>query len=277
MCNRSTESPPYGNMVSAIVTSHIKYTTVLEPDASPTWDIWWSLSVAHKTRGKPTAKRSMDQLPLEVDQMRIVPVLLGDKPAIAPPRPVHVKKVAKVDEFPGHKFAPGVIPDEWFAWFEDNMDRGVDANELLKILVSKGFQPAKCTRLMQFVAAHEALTVTSTVPVRTGAGDVVIVPTTTTIIGSLTSSSELPPQWTAWLRDNLNMGVDRGLLFEILVKHGFEPAKNPILVQALTQPHPEPSALTRKDRRAADAREKVTFCFQDATLGSLGLGLCSNR
>jgi NADH:ubiquinone oxidoreductase subunit len=200
----------------------------------------------------------MEPLPLEVDQSKIVPVLLGDKPAIAPPRPAARSKPVVVDEFPGKKYPPGTIPPEWFAWFEENMDRGVDANELLKILVSKGFQPAKCSRLMQFIAAHESLTVTSTMPVREESGQVVVVPTTATIIGTLASSSNLPPQWTAWLRDNIQMGVDKGLLFEILVKHGFEPAKNPLLVQALTQPHHEPSSVSRMTIRTQAAQEKVS-------------------
>ena len=196
-------------------------------------------------------------LPLEVDQLRVVPVLLGDKPAIAPPRAAAVKKAEAVDATPGKRYKAGDIPPEWFAWFEDNMDRGVDSNELLKILVAKGFQPAKCPRLMQFVAAHEALTVTSSMPVMEPDGRVVTVPTTATIIGSLDESASLPPQWTAWIRDNLHMGVDRRLLFEILVKHGFEPAKNPLLVQALTQPDQQPSFMTRKERREAAAKDRV--------------------
>ncbi len=103
---------------------------------------------------------TMDRLPLEVDQRRIVPVLLGDMPAIAPQR-VAKKAVAVVETLSGKKVKPGVIPEEWFAWFEENMDRGVDSNELLKILVAKGFTPARNARLMQFIAAHESLTGTA--------------------------------------------------------------------------------------------------------------------
>ena len=199
----------------------------------------------------------MEDLPLEIDQSRVLPALLGDKPAIAPSRPVRGRKVEAVDDKPGKKYPPGEVPKEWLAWFEENLDRGVDANELLKVLVAKGFQPARNSRLMQFVAAHESLTVTSVLPVMKPTGEVVNVPATSTIIGSLTDSAQLPPQWTAWLRDNLNMGVDRGVLFEILVKHGFEPAKNPILVQALTQPNQNPSHMPRREHRELMAREKV--------------------
>lgn len=214
----------------------------------------------------------MDAVPLEVDQLKIVPVLLGDKPAIAPRRPPAVVKVEERDATPGRKVKPGVIPPEWFAWFEENLDRGVDSNELLKVLVAKGFQPAKCSRLMQFIAAHEALTVTSTMPVSQPDGRVVPVPVTATIIGSLDDSTNLPPQWTAWLRDNLHMGVDKALLFEILVKHGFEPDKNPLLVQALTQPEQQPSFKTRKERREIAAKEKV-----GGSVVSYSVGVCTSQ
>ena len=91
--------------------------------------------------------------------------------------------------------------------------------------------PSKNARLMQFIAANDSLTVTTTIPVRDATGRVTSMPTTATIVGSLTRSEPLPPQWTAWLRDNIARGVDRGLLLELLIKHGFEPEKNPYVTQ----------------------------------------------
>ncbi len=59
---------------------------------------------------------------------------------------------------------------EWFAWLEENLDRGSDSLELLKILAAKGFAPHKNPRLMQFIAAHDSLTVTTSLPVMVRGG-----------------------------------------------------------------------------------------------------------
>jgi hypothetical protein len=144
---------------------------------------------------------------------------------------------------------------EWFAWLEENLDRGADSSELLQILVAKGFVPSKNTKLMQFIAANDSLTVTTTIPVRDADGRVVSMPTTATIVGSLTRSDPLPPQWTAWLRDNIARGVDRGLLLELLIKHGFEPEKNALVTQALTDVVEEPTHYSRVKLRQAAAKQ----------------------
>ena len=144
---------------------------------------------------------------------------------------------------------------EWFAWLEENLDLGADSTELLRILVEKGFTPSKNKRLMQFVAAHDSLTVTTTVPVRGADGRIVSMPTTATIVGSLVQSDPLPPQWTAWLRDNIARGVDRGLLLELLIKHGFQPERNPLLTQALTESIEEPTHFSRVKLRQLTAQQ----------------------
>ena len=50
---------------------------------------------------------------------------------------------------PGIKFAPGVIPDEWMEWVRRNVRRGARIEDVLKTLVTKGFQPSKNTEFMQ--------------------------------------------------------------------------------------------------------------------------------
>ena len=45
------------------------------------------------------------------------------------------------EAIPGVAFEPGVIPTSWRRWFEQNLDNGVDPEQLLQTLVIKGFVP----------------------------------------------------------------------------------------------------------------------------------------
>jgi hypothetical protein len=58
--------------------------------------------------------------------------------------------VIKLQAFmPGIKYAHGVIPDEWVEWIDENLLRGVETENILHILVTKGFHPHKNNAVMQ--------------------------------------------------------------------------------------------------------------------------------
>lgn len=50
---------------------------------------------------------------------------------------------------PGIKYKEGELPDEWLAWADENINRGVECAAVLHILVSKGFKPHKNLPFMQ--------------------------------------------------------------------------------------------------------------------------------
>ena len=61
----------------------------------------------------------------------------------------------------GARDAEGEVPDEWMAWLEQNLDRGVDPNVLLDILNKKGFKAHKNLVVMQMMVAHTTVDRTS--------------------------------------------------------------------------------------------------------------------
>jgi hypothetical protein len=61
--------------------------------------------------------------------------------------------VKLADYMPGLKFGKGIIPDDWLAWMDENLMRGVECRTILDILVSKGFYPHHNIAVMQKIGA----------------------------------------------------------------------------------------------------------------------------
>ncbi len=122
------------------------------------------------------------------------------------------------EAIPGVAFEPGVIPDAWRRWYEQNMDAGVDPEELLQTLVVKGFTPAKNLELMQLTSLH--LSMQKLVRKERGA--------------RLSENGRyIPPEWLDWAESQLDRGLTGGMVLQILVKLGFRPERNPHLLQLL--------------------------------------------
>ena len=60
---------------------------------------------------------------------------------------VRKEKRAKLDE------ASRYIPPEWLDWAEDELNRGIEGEHILKILVKLGFRPERNPHLMQVLRA----------------------------------------------------------------------------------------------------------------------------
>lgn len=50
---------------------------------------------------------------------------------------------------PGVQYPEGSFPEEWVAWVDENLTRGVSASQIMDILVRKGFHPHKNLEVMQ--------------------------------------------------------------------------------------------------------------------------------
>lgn len=141
---------------------------------------------------------------------------------------------------PGIQYEVGEIPDKWWRWTLENLQRGCDCEEVMRILVRKGFKPCKNTHLMQLVSAKSSLEA---------------VLRNRPHLKVLDDGRQLPPEFLKWAEENLGKGLDGSVVMEVLVLYGFRPQANPYLAQAL-----------RKNRggRAVDPLKPVTFGFIDA-------------
>jgi hypothetical protein len=122
------------------------------------------------------------------------------------------------EAIPGVAFPPGDIPDTWRRWYETNMDAGVDPDELLQTLVTKGFIPAKNLELMQLTSVHVSMQRL----VRSERN------------AKLSENGRyIPPEWLDWAEQQLDRGIKGTIVLAILVKLGFRPERNPHLLQLL--------------------------------------------
>jgi len=105
------------------------------------------------------------------------------------------------EAIPGVAFEPGVIPTSWRRWFEQNLDNGVDPEQLLQTLVIKGFVPAKNLELMQLTSIHVSMqTLVKNEPK-----------------AKLSENGRyIPPEWLDWCEAQLDRGIHGMLLLSFL-------------------------------------------------------------
>ena len=122
------------------------------------------------------------------------------------------------EAIPGVGFESGVIPPSWRSWYEQNLDNGVDPNELLQTFVVKGFIPAKNLELMQMTSVHISMQRLIKKEPRAKLSE---------------NGRYIPPEWLDWAEQQLDRGIRGTIVLSILVKLGFRPERNPHLLQLL--------------------------------------------
>ena len=104
---------------------------------------------------------------------------------------------------PGIKFEPGSLPDEWIAWADENLLRGVEPLTILTILVSKGFKPHYNIAFMQRIGAWLALS---------------------RFIHDNPNFEEseimVDIKFQSWVKSVLNRGIDGSILLRVLEDRG---------------------------------------------------------
>lgn len=120
---------------------------------------------------------------------------------------------------PGLGFPAGELPREWHRWAIDNADRGVEVPRILRVLLSKGFRPARCTPLMHLLLATASLDRTTQDRRDRGVEVPVHVP-----LPPNHPAPEMPSYVFAWLRRSSRAGIDANVLIDVLSSAGFRPS-----------------------------------------------------
>ncbi|DAZ95818.1 TPA: hypothetical protein N0F65_008537 [Lagenidium giganteum] len=139
---------------------------------------------------------------------------------------------------PGLACDPGQLPQEWLDWLMSNLERGVKARKVLRVLVEKGFTLACNLTLMQQLSVR-----VSSLKVRhkrqapkgiydDGGGQQPGQQTT-----SHFRSHALHPLWAHWAQQQLARGIEGQVVLDELVALGYEPEKNPFFTQSLVRRH----------------------------------------